>query len=64
MVVCVLLFLGVPREQGITALWRGNFANIMYIVPRTIAQFSFMENISSTFFPAGEKNISVRFKYN
>lgn len=30
----------------------------MYIVPRTIAQFSFMENINSTFFPAGEKNIS------
>ncbi|EAS05593.1 solute carrier family protein (macronuclear) [Tetrahymena thermophila SB210] len=48
----------IPTEQGIKAYWRGNFANIMYIIPRTIAQFAFFENINHFFFPAGEKNIT------
>lgn len=30
----------------------------MYIVPRSIAQFAFIENINETLFPEGERNLS------
>ncbi|KRX03638.1 Mitochondrial carrier domain [Pseudocohnilembus persalinus] len=48
----------IPKEQGIQAFWRGNFANVLNIIPRAGAQFLFYDNVQRTFFPQGEASVS------
>jgi len=50
---------GIPKEQGIRAFWRGNGINLISIIPKTIVQFTFYENIKKFFMNNGEQSYEV-----
>jgi hypothetical protein len=49
----------VPFEHGLTAFWRGNFTNVMSIIPKTVAQYLFFDNFQRIVFNTSEKHQTV-----
>lgn len=44
----------IPKEQGIAAFWRGNFANVIRIIPVTAIKFPSYDTFKRTSMPRGE----------
>jgi len=55
--------IGIPKEQGIAALWRGNGANIVRIIPMTAIKFPSYDTYKRISMPRGEWGYTVLFLY-
>lgn len=59
----VIIFLGmvdcfirIPKEQGFTAFWRGNFANVIRYFPTQALNFAFKDKYKQIFLGGVDKN--------
>jgi len=53
--------IGAPKEQGVLSLWRGNWANVMRIIPATAIRFPAYDTYKRLSLPRGEWGYSVLF---
>jgi solute carrier family 25 (adenine nucleotide translocator) protein 4/5/6/31 len=44
---------GIYRNEGITAYWKGNYANCVRIVPVCALKFTFFDNLKTLMLPHG-----------
>lgn len=49
-------FIRIPKEQGITAYWRGNFANVIRYFPTQALNFAFKDKYKQIFLGGVDKN--------
>lgn len=49
-------FVRIPKEQGITAFWRGNFANVIRYFPTQALNFAFKDKYKQIFLGGVDKN--------
>ena len=53
-------YISFTREtQGIKGFWRGNLAHIMTLLPKSIIQFGFYDNIKRFYFEGGRESYDV-----
>jgi len=48
----------IPREEGITAYWKGNATNVMRYFPTQALNFAINDTVNDVFFPLGKRNYS------
>lgn len=49
-------FIRIPKEQGITAYWRGNMANVIRYFPTQALNFAFKDKYKQIFLGGVDKN--------
>jgi len=49
-------FVRIPKEQGITAYWRGNMANVIRYFPTQALNFAFKDKYKQIFLGGVDKN--------
>lgn len=49
-------FIRIPKEQGFTAFWRGNFANVIRYFPTQALNFAFKDKYKQIFLGGVDKN--------
>jgi len=49
-------FVRIPKEQGVTAYWRGNFANVIRYFPTQALNFAFKDKYKQVFLGGVDKN--------
>lgn len=46
---------GIYKNEGLSAYWKGNYANCVRIVPVCALKFTFFDNLKTLLLPSGHK---------